>query len=70
MTPGRLWLTLQKDARLMVDAQRKKGARVSATQLARRVIAAYEDVRGVEQYATALEKEIDEYARGGGGRTP
>jgi hypothetical protein len=68
MTPGRLWLSLQKDARIMVDAHRKKGVRPNAAELARRVIAAYEEVRGVEldQYTSALEKEIDEYARAAG----
>jgi hypothetical protein len=59
-------LTLQQDARVMVDAHRKKGKRPDAAALARRVIAAYEDVRGVEQYTVALEKEIETYARAAG----
>jgi hypothetical protein len=63
MTPGRLWMSLQNDARTMVEAARRQHVKPSAAELARRVIAAYESVRGVEQYALALEKEIDEQMR-------
>jgi hypothetical protein len=63
MTPGRLWLSLQNDARTMVEAARRQNVHPSAAELARRVIAAYENIRGVEQYALALEKEIEEHLR-------
>jgi hypothetical protein len=58
-----LWLSLQQDARTMVEAARRQTTRPTAAELARRVIAAYESVRGVEQYAVALEKEIEEHLR-------
>jgi hypothetical protein len=56
-------MSLQNDARTMVEAARRQAHRPSAAELARRVIAAYESVRGVEQYALALEKEIEEHLR-------
>jgi hypothetical protein len=56
-------MSLQNDARTMVEAARRQNAKPTAAELARRVIAAYESVRGVEQYALALEKEIEEHLR-------
>jgi hypothetical protein len=63
MTPGRLWLSLQHEARILVEAARRQKVRPSAAELARRVIAAYENVRGVDHYTVALEREIDDFLR-------